>query len=478
MARQIRRSPSIALLLVSSSYVTLAYHTHPFSNTSETAILALCATLLARIIRDHESSVSVPGTCKSPLTSAPPVLETSVRTRVAPSISTDSKPTRTHLSFGLGVLFSIGIFTRITFVLYAFPLGVMFLYLNFKASFKQDRSILAGMVTFFLACVPLALGLVLMSALCIFIDSVYFRHIIIYNTVNGMQLSFRQILKMAPQDWLRLSYKGSLTLTMLNNLRYNLDEKNLAQHGLHLLLNFPILFGNLAFIGVATLIQKARKRMWRSDSLLVTVNCAMAIVFGLLHQAGLVPAMDIVQHQALGFQNCQEISSVQHVGDHMSCVTYPTEKGRFHVDDGMSYTTHVVFYKTYMPPHHLFGFNSEIAQARGVALKISDWREKSRAQLLVDLDVGVESQGSSRVDRTLLKIAREQEIRGQRAVLYRKTGLAQFERTILIAPSTVNFTNEDFYETRDRIPRHANFDHIQVMVQQPLRSFDLNVYYL
>ncbi|KAF9180852.1 alpha 1,2 mannosyltransferase [Haplosporangium sp. Z 767] len=377
MARQIRRSPSIALLLVSSSYVTLTYHTHPFSNTSETTILALCATLLARIIHDHESSSSVLGTSKAPSASTPPVSETPVRTRITSSLSTDYKPTRTHLSFGLGVLFSIGIFTRITFVLYGFPLGIMFLFLNFKASFKQDQTI--------------------------------------------------QILEMAPQDWFRLSFKGSLTLTMLNNLRYNLDEKNLAQHGLHprffhLFLNFPILFGNLAFIGVATLIQKARKRIWRSDSLLVT--------------------------------------------------------GRFHVDDGMSYTTHVVFYKTYMPPHHLFGFNSEIAQARGVALKISDWREKSRAQLLADLDVGVESQGNSRVDRTLLKTAREQEFRGRQAVLYRKTGLAQFKRTILIAPSTVNFTNEYFYETRDRISRHANFDHIQVMAQEPLRSFDLNVFYL
>ena len=134
MARQIRRSPSIALLLVSSSYVTLAYHTHPFSNTVETVILALCATVLSSIIQDHDSSIS-------PAPSSP--ASNDPASTIAPAsagVETNPRPTPMALSFVLGVLFAVGTFTRITFVVYGFPLGVMFLYLNFKAAFTKNRS--------------------------------------------------------------------------------------------------------------------------------------------------------------------------------------------------------------------------------------------------------------------------------------------------------------------------------------------------
>jgi len=107
MARQIKRSPSIALLLVSSSYVTLAYHTHPFSNTVETLVLTLSAAVLSNIIHDHDT-----------------------HERVTPA----------GMSFLLGVLFAVGVFTRITFVLFGFPFGVMFLYLNWKVITPEHRS--------------------------------------------------------------------------------------------------------------------------------------------------------------------------------------------------------------------------------------------------------------------------------------------------------------------------------------------------
>lgn len=138
MARQIRRSPSIALLLVSSSYVTLAYHTHPFSNTVETVILALCATTLSSIILDHDSSLlPVP---PSSAAADPASIVATAGNRSPASTETDARPTPMGLSFLLGVLFAVGTFTRITFVVYGFPLGVMFLYLNFKAAFTKNRT--------------------------------------------------------------------------------------------------------------------------------------------------------------------------------------------------------------------------------------------------------------------------------------------------------------------------------------------------
>ncbi|KAG0311846.1 alpha 1,2 mannosyltransferase [Linnemannia gamsii] len=255
MARQIRRSPSIALLLVASSYVTLAYHTHPFSNTVETLVLALSAVVLGKIIQEHDASTTL-------LTA-----------------STSKATTAFHPS--------------------------------------------------------------------------------------------------------ATSVHGSLTLTMWNNLQYNLDKDNLALHGLHprffhLLLNFPVLFGNLAWVGVTTLISKVMAREWSSPSKLVTaltysgicgisvlssmphqearfltplilplvislsgriarlgrrfwplwlvLNGVLAIVFGVIHQAGLVPAMGLIQSQSLGFQDCQGVGSSM---DHILCTNDPSKPGKF-----------------------------------------------------------------------------------------------------------------------------------------------------
>jgi len=96
----------------------------------------------------------------------------------------------------------------------------------------------------------------------------------------------------------------------------------------------------------------------------------------------------------------------------------------------MSYTTHVVFYKTYMPPHHLLGYRSSAAQSQGVTLRISDWRDMDRSELLKALNAtrtgNSEGATNGRVDRTLLKSVRDQW--GENAVLFRKTGPTEYER--------------------------------------------------
>ncbi|KAF9940284.1 hypothetical protein BGZ65_007603 [Modicella reniformis] len=518
---------------MSSSYVTLTYHTHPFSNSVETAILALCAVLLGRIIRDHDASL---GTYSNSETSAAGAEgEPAAEAKSLASI-TGPETSSAGLSFMLGVLFAVGMFTRITFVLYGFPLGIMFLHLNMMASFRKDASLLKGFGQFIMACIPLALGLGLTSALVILIDSIYFGKLIILDKTTGSPLTtpLQLLATTSPQDWINnLTYKGSLTVTMLNNLRYNLDAKNLAEHGLHprylhLLVNYPVLFGNLAWTGMTAILQKLISRQWKSKSKLVTAlgysgicgiillsamphqearflsplvlplvvtlsrrisklgrkfwpiwlltNAVMSIVFGFLHQSGLVPAMDLVQHKALGFHSCQQV--VQSKVDHALCFTDPSRRGAMHIqDDGMSYSTRVVFYKTYLPPQHLLGYNSHSAQAHGVNLTIADWRTKDQDVLLKDLNSITVERGAS-VDMTLLRNLSEQEKEGQQAVLFRKTGPRQFERTLLIAPATIDFSDQYFYETRDRIPWHADLDRIQVILKNPLQTLYLNVFYL
>ncbi|KAF9351380.1 hypothetical protein BGX34_000631 [Mortierella sp. NVP85] len=405
----------------------------------------------------------------------------------------------------------------------------MFLYINIKACFKKETSLLKGLGQFIKACIPLALGLGFMSAVAVLIDSIYFGKLVLLDKTTGIPVTPRHILATAPQNWIHFTFKGSLAWTMLNNLYYNLDESNLAQHGLHprylhLLVNYPVLFTSLAWIAAITVFQKVKAGQWYSESKLVTalaysgifgmsllsvmphqearfltpliiplvvslsgrvsklgrkfwplwlvINTVMAIVFGIFHQAGLVPAIDLVQHQALGFQVCQE---AQPDLDHTVCMTDPLRQGALHPQDGMSYSTRVVFYKTYMPPQHLLGYTSRFAEMRGVNLTIADWRTKSQDELLNDLHT-ITVKSRTNVNQTLLKSLQAEH--GQQVVLFRRTKPRNFERTVLIAPATIDFSTQDFYSTRDRIPWHADFDRIQVILQNPQGSLYLNVFYL
>ncbi|KAF9935853.1 hypothetical protein BGZ67_002915 [Mortierella alpina] len=359
------------------------------------------------------------------------------------------------ISLIIGVLFAVGTFTRITFVVYGFPLGVMFLYLNFKATFTKNRTIAAGASKFIATCLPLALGLAAMSAFAVLIDSIYFHKLIIYNISNGVRLSLRDILITHPKNWHQLSYKGSLTFTMWNNLRYNLDEKNLAEHGLHprflhLLLNFPVLFGNLALIAVLTLLQKCRAREWGSQSKLVT-TLSYSGIFG-------ISVLSTMPHQEARFLTPLILPLIISLSGRIS------KLGR-------------KFW-------HLLGYNPKQAQSHGLDLRVSDWREKDRTQLLQDLGISDQPQGHKTqekiavVDRTLLGPVQNQLEKGQQALLFRKAGPSHWQRTILIAPSTVDFTDQEFYATRNQISRHANFDHIQTIFQDPMNSLQLNIFYL
>ncbi|KAF8950240.1 hypothetical protein BGZ46_004648, partial [Entomortierella lignicola] len=205
-------------------------------------------------------------------------------------------------------------------------------------------------------------------------------------------------------------------------------------------------------ISLAGRISKLGRKFWL---VWLVMNGVAAVVFGLLHQGGIVPAIALVQHQSLGFQDCKKIPSNT---DQVLCLS--NTSGLFHIEDGNTYNTHVIFYKTYMPPHHLFGYNPESAQSHGVVLKISDWREKSRSELLGDIVASVGNQAIG-IDRDLVTGTHGQK--GQQAVLFRKTGPTLFNRTILIAPATVDFSDQDFYENRDTISWHANFDHMDII---------------
>lgn len=92
------------------------------------------------------------------------------------------------------------------------------------------------------------------------------------------------------------------------------------------------------------------------------------------------------------------------------------ETGKHHIYDGGNYTTHVVFYKTYMPPHHLFGYNSKMAQERGTTLQISDLRQLERSELLEAL------RKEPQVDQTIL--GKAQVMNDKQVVVFKKDGIS------------------------------------------------------
>lgn len=97
------------MFLVATSQVTLAYYTHPFSNSFESILLCLSLCTYADYAKEVKKT------------------NTFVCIQVLKTVKISS--TR---SFFLGALFSLGVFTRITFPLYAFPIGVAYLYQAYK----------------------------------------------------------------------------------------------------------------------------------------------------------------------------------------------------------------------------------------------------------------------------------------------------------------------------------------------------------
>lgn len=89
------------MILVATSQVMLTYYTRPFSNSFESILL--CASLCTYADYAHKTSAK--------------------------------------LAFLLGALFSLGVFTRITFPLYAFPIGIAFIYQAIKRCVLTNTSI-------------------------------------------------------------------------------------------------------------------------------------------------------------------------------------------------------------------------------------------------------------------------------------------------------------------------------------------------
>ncbi|KAI8060977.1 Alg9-like mannosyltransferase family-domain-containing protein [Gongronella butleri] len=351
LCRKMEKDELLPVLLVATSQVTLVYCVRPFSNAIESCLL--CLSLLGLVSFDLDGTSG----------------------------------------FTLGAILVAGIFNRITFPLFGIPIGIGFLYI----AARQGR--------FFSSSTAFLLGAGLAAGVFVVTDSLYF---------GGLTLSWADgtPITAVTQLWadghalsaLRANWT-SVVLTPLNNLHYNLDASNLAEHGLHphylhLLVNLPMLYGPLAFMAlwaiyaaskfirrdrfaylfyvlvsivVVSMVglsamphQEARFLVpllvplillytWDQSIsigsiyfllLWVAFNFVFSVVMGNMHQGGVVPSMEAVQRQTMRIDGCELLAT----GDLTCTLGDLASEPR---TNGYRLKTHVVYYKTYMPPRHL-----------------------------------------------------------------------------------------------------------------------------
>ncbi|GAA6050678.1 hypothetical protein JCM3770_000888 [Rhodotorula araucariae] len=208
MLWRVSRRTRLSLLLFGSSPVVFTFILRPFSNSLETLFLAAAHLQLY-----------------------------DVQKRVAPVALA-----------GLGGVLAAGIFTRITFTAFALPIVVQTV-VGLAHRVRPRSSTLSSLLRLVSSGLPAVVGFVLSSLLFAGVDTAYFR--------DG-DTSLAAALN-------ALATPGSLVLTPLDLLRYNLSSDNLAEHGLHprwihAVVNLPMLFGaGLAVVGSAVVALLPRR---------------------------------------------------------------------------------------------------------------------------------------------------------------------------------------------------------------------------
>ncbi|KAI8982625.1 Alg9-like mannosyltransferase family-domain-containing protein [Pilobolus umbonatus] len=380
-------------------------------------------------------------------------------------------------AFMLGALFSLGTFTRITFPVYGIPIGIALLIDSYRN--RSIRSIL-----------QLISGLLLVSGLCILIDSLYYQTLEIHNLSSLSQIRI----------------KGVFTITPLNNLIYNTNVSNLESHGLHpwythLLVNMPLLYGPLfiyllvqsphllnteshsvrgilftSLLGLSliphqearflcplliplVLIYTSTKIPASFYLLWILFNIITSYVFGIAHQGGLVLAMGFLQRQTTGIHDCSLLKN-----GNVAC---SIGKSGTQELNGFQLKTDLVFYKTYMPPQHLLVYPKD---HHGNHVKVFDYAS--------DLNATVHH-----LSQSAPVILTQPKYRNPRIHFAHTSEPDVFERTLLITPSFIPLPvvpHRQYLLLASYSP-HISFDDMDFMLQQvventPDNPLSLNVF--
>lgn len=210
-----------AIFFTLTSYVTLVFQSHGFSNSIETILVLISIYIIDNLRFTFENK---------------------------PLLHTESKMWNLFI---LGVVSAIGIFNRITFpVFIVLPSIFLFKYLWVKK----------------LGVVPIATGFALTALSFILIDTFTFKHSL--DTVWNNPLDYH-----------------SYVISPVNNLLYNSDYNNLSKHGIHprftyLLVHLPQLIGPT---GLIFIVGNFKNRYYRTTPFLSLAG-GIAILSLIPHQ--------------------------------------------------------------------------------------------------------------------------------------------------------------------------------------------------
>lgn len=226
-----------ALLLFATSGAVLAFAIRPFSNNVESLLLVVSLACLQSL---HSTA-----------------------NKWAAAESSDAKHAIlkdwSALSSVLGCLFALGVFSRFTFVLFGLSLGLYYIVLAWRMSStqasRQDASTLSQLILrvrvgrAFLLTSDLLNGLLLTSVAHILYDTVLYRAL---GKEEEPVISHLGLLYFIATLAKRCRFPP--LIAPLNSFLYNLQEENLAEHGLHprwlhAVVNAPMLLGIGSYLG-------------------------------------------------------------------------------------------------------------------------------------------------------------------------------------------------------------------------------------
>ena len=238
---------SKGLLLVASSYVTLTYQCHTFTNSFETLLFSsLMYVIFSTSVQVISLSESKHSKKKSKLvvTKTESMAERQVSEKLMVSYFS-------CLSFG--VISVAGVFNRPTFVIFSFLPTLWWLYMLLKFSDSLKHFVKQSVLTILSAAVTCAI-------FCA-IDSVYFHNVSFYGIIG--EVNYCLPLSLNALECLKTVYSTNFVFTPWNFVKYNIEGENLAEHGLHpfylhFCVNVPLLFGPLAYFLLRSMLESIK----------------------------------------------------------------------------------------------------------------------------------------------------------------------------------------------------------------------------
>lgn len=217
------------LKIFASSYVVLVYCCRSFSNAFEMIFFSVLLLLVAQCMMKSDKIIYHEEFLTEKYQKATTALEKVKLFKLKTHLPVHSL---NHVML-ISATVVIGIFNRPTFVGFAFPPVFFWLQRGLGSKVIGFRDFHYRILMFILCGIPPALWLIA-------VDSSYYGYLTMVEVES---------LKMSWDNWV---------VTPLNFVRYNLDRRNLSQHGLHpwwlhLAVNVPLLFNILGILAIATL---------------------------------------------------------------------------------------------------------------------------------------------------------------------------------------------------------------------------------